>query len=232
MCFSPKISFSLFVAGTLLAYVSYVDPILRPSKMYILFVFYALMELLQTVQYSVVNQCDLPANIYLTEIAYLLVIVQPLMWNTIFYLRNTSSQTSKSIFMLAIVLCLLWIVMNVYTRLTYDPKTAKDNCGLFNHNKTCTYRDANTSHLYWRWKTNHISDMTANYFMYMCLWFVPALLVANTRPSGVVLTLGAILGFIITKMYGSTIVEFPATWCYISVPILIGGYLSYFLKLV
>jgi hypothetical protein len=37
-----------------------------------------------------VNQCDLPVNIFSTEIACLLVIVQPLMWNIVFYMRSES----------------------------------------------------------------------------------------------------------------------------------------------
>jgi hypothetical protein len=151
------------------------------------------------------------------------------MWNIIFYLRSTTEQ-HRSIFKLAIVLCAIWIMMNIYARVSYNPKTAKDTCGFFNHDKTCTYRDTNASHLYWRWKTNHLPDMTANYFMYLCLWFVPALLVPETRVSGTALIIGAIVGYTITMLYGNNIIEFPAIWCYISVPILATGYLNVMTK--
>lgn len=228
MCFSPQISFTFFIAGVVLTYLSYVDPVKRASKMYILFAFYSVMELLQTIQYFFVNQCDLPVNVLSTEFAYLLVIVQPLMWNIIFYMKS-KNETTKNIFKLAIVLCAIWIVMNVYTRISYDPAISNEynKCGLFNHTKTCTYRDTETSHLYWRWKTHNFNDMTPNYFMYMCLWFVPALLVAETRLTGMVLLMGAVVGYIITRMYGNSVVEFPAIWCYISVPILALGYMSF-----
>lgn len=225
MCFSPQISFTLFTAGAILTYLTYKDPNIRSSYMYVLFGFYTLMELLQTIQYSVVNQCDSPLNILTTEFAYLLVIVQPLMWNTIFFIRGKNDK-NKSIFKLAIVFCVIWIAMNVYSRLTYNEKTANDTCGFFNNSKTCTYRDTAASHLYWKWKTNHLPDMTANYFMYLCLWFVPPLLVPETRLSGLVLTIGAIVGYTTTRMYGNNIFEFPAIWCYISVPILALGYFN------
>ncbi len=188
------------------------------------------MELLQTVQYFFVNRCDWKINVWSTEFAYLLVIVQPLMWNLIFYMRS-KEEKHKNIFKLAIIMCVIWIAMNVYARVSYHPDAANNNndkCGFFNYYKTCTMRDKRTSHLYWRWTTKHLPDLTANYFMYLCLWFVPALLVPHTKISGVMLMVGALIGYIFTRMSGGNMIEFPAIWCYISVPIVALGYLSYF----
>ncbi len=223
MCFTPELSFSFFSAGALLTYLTYKDPVLRKSYAPLLFGFYSAMELLQTIQYSVVNKCESPVNVVSTEIAYLLVILQPLMWNTIFYLRSGDVK-SQSIFKLAAILCAVWIAMNVYHRFAYSPETAQDKCGIFNNDKTCTYRDSPTSHLYWKWRTAFKPDMTANYFMYLALWFVPALLASETRLAGLVLMAGAGIGYYLTKLYGKQDAEFASIWCYISVPILLLGY--------
>lgn len=218
MCFSPKISFSFFIIGSVLAVYSYLTPILREYYMHILFAFYALMELLQTVQYKYVNQCSNPVNKLLTEIAYVLVIVQPLMWNIVFYLR-TKSKTGKTIFMLTIILFLVWMAANISLRLGYNGDNRLNKCGIFNNDTTCTKRDSSTSHLYWQWTTAHYRDMTANYFMYFVLWFVPALLVNETMITSIGLIIGALAGLLLTIKYGVTIVEFPSTWCFISVPL-------------
>lgn len=216
MCFSPRVSFSLFVFGAIMTAVSYRTPLLRKRYVHVLLGFYTVMELLQTVQYLFVNNCN-EYNRFFTNIAYVLVIVQPLMWNTVFYTQVQPQY--KPIFKLAMVMSALWIAMNVYSRISYKPSTAKNECGFFNHDKTCTYRDKKGSHLYWRWTTAHWGDMSANYFMYMCLWFVPALLVPGTRATSVVLAAGALFAYTITRMYGSTVQEFPSVWCLMSIPL-------------
>lgn len=228
MCFSPTMSGSFFVVGFILAIVTYVNPKIRKTYMFVPLAFYTMMELLQTIQYFYVNQCDSKVNKTLTEIAYVLVIVQPLLWNTVFYLRAKQAK-HKSIHLLGMVMSAVWLVGNAYARVFYSPDKANDECGFFNHNKTCTYRDSKDSHLYWRWTTNHYRDFTANYFMYLCLWFLPALLVAENRLFGLIFAVGAAIGWGITKKYGSTDVEFPATWCYMSIPILVVGFIHYML---
>lgn len=226
MCFSPTISGSFFIVGLALTYVTYVNPQIRKTYMFVPLAFYTTMELLQTIQYFYVNQCESIINRGLTEIAYILVIVQPLLWNAVFYMR-AKQEKHKSIHLLGMVMSGVWLIMNAYARIFYSPDQANDACGFFNHNKTCTYRDTDKSHLYWRWTTNHYTDFTANFFMYLCLWFLPALLVPENRLFGLIFAIGAIIGWGITSKYGSTQVEFPATWCYMSVPILVVGYLHY-----
>jgi hypothetical protein len=196
--------------------------------MFVPLAFYTLMELLQTIQYSYVNQCGSKVNRLLTEVAYMLVIVQPLLWNIVFYLR-AKNEKHRGIHLLGMVMSGVWLAQNVQARLFYAPKHANDSCGFFNHAKTCTYRDSDKSHLYWRWTTNHYRDFTANFFMYVCLWFVPALLVPENRLFGMIFAVGALMGWGITMKYGSTDLEFPATWCYMSVPILVVGYVHYML---
>jgi hypothetical protein len=213
-------SINLSIIGTILAIIGYNLKIMKEDKFYLIIAFYTLMEILQAFQYSYVNQCESPINIILTNFAYILVIVQPLMWNIYFYNKITS-QKDKGIFILAIALCLIWILLNIYLRLTYTPKFNEYNkCGLFNNTKTCTLKDTPTSHLYWKWTTAHYHDFTANLFMYLCIWFIPALLVSDTRFTSIYLILGAIAGFLLTRTYGNSDFEIPSIWCFISIPII------------
>lgn len=216
MCFTPKVSFSLFLVGAVMAALSYRTPSLRRRHVHVLLGFYTLMELLQTIQYGSVNNCN-GHNRFFTNVAYVLVIVQPLLWNTVFYLQAPAPY--KPVFRVAIALCAVWIAASVYSRLAYNPKTAKDECGFFNHSKTCTYRDKETSHLYWRWTAAHLGDVSPNYFMFLCIWFVPALLVPGTRFTSTMIAAGALFAYAVTRMYGSTIQEFPSVWCLMSIPL-------------
>lgn len=236
MCFSPGMSFSFFLAGAGLAVYSYVNEELRGTYAYIIFGFYSLMELLQTIQYHYVNKCG-GINEFLTNVAYILVIVQPLLWNSIFYFQSkkirenskedeAQAEYEEGVFKLAIVLCLVWIAWSLYGRFSYkaDRNAHKNMCGFYNHEKTCTYRNSKKSHLYWRWTSRHITDMTANYFMYYCLWIFPALIVKRTRFVGSLIALSAIVGWLFTVKLGMNIMEYPSIWCYISIPLLIIGY--------
>ena len=230
MCFTPEMSFSFFVAGAVLTIVCFRDRDMRANYLHVIFGFYAIMELLQTFQYFIVNKCEMPINKISTEIAYLLVVVQPLLWNAVFYLR-VKNASEKRVFTLAIILCMLWIAMNVYARVRYDANTETGyNCGIFNSLQTCTRRDDDKSHLYWTWTTEHRKDFTANYFMYICLWFIPPLLIKKTRIAAYCLIIGAIIGVMLTKLNGLSMIQFPSIWCYISVPILIAGYWQWIFK--
>ena len=187
------------------------------------------MELLQTIQYSYVNQCDNPMNIWLTEVAYVLVIVQPLIWNMVFLLR-TKDKHDKGVFKLALVMCIFWILFNVFSRVRYNPLENKNNhCGFFNNDRTCTYRDTDSSHLYWKWTTAHFPDLSANYLMYLMLWFLPALLVKQHWTSVSMLMVSCAVGFLLTYNYGNNMFEFPAIWCYISIPVVTIGFIHSYL---
>ena len=116
------------------------------------------MELLQGVQYYVVNQCSNIWNIYLTEFAYLLVILQPFMWNLFYYLNSNNFE--KPIFITAIWLSIIWMIVNVLSRILYDknknPQTNKDS--VFASDKVCTKRKL--THLYWEWTSSNFKDFT------------------------------------------------------------------------
>ena len=221
MCFSPKISAFFAFLGILGTAYSINNKSLMTLYTPYLVAFYTLMEILQTLQYRSVNKCD-SENTFLTNCAYVLVIVQPLLWNTVFYLRNKGC--NRNVFLLAIILCIVWIAWNVSSRLMYDPTKHNEynKCGIFNREKTCTKRDGER-HLYWTWTSAYIPDLTANYFMYFCIWFIPALLVASERIVIILLMITALVGYFLNVLVGGKTIEFPSTWCYISIPFLLSS---------
>jgi hypothetical protein len=177
--------------------------------------FYTLMELLQTAQYQVTNECDNPINVFLTEIAYVFVIVQPLIWNMFFYANAAPSE--KLLFMSGIALAAIWSVFNVAGRVLYTPENAatqKDS--VFASDKVCTYRDI--SHLYWKWKTANLGNLNANFLMHLMIWFIPALISITQRTTASVILAGAALSGVYAVYVGQA-EAFTAAWCYISIPI-------------
>ena len=213
-------SLTFAAAGAAATVYAALDRRLRAEYLPVLLAFYTAMEALQTAQYMLVNECSDPRNRWLTEVAYALVVVQPLLWNVVFYLRMSKS-TSKRVFLCAAAMCVLWILMSAFSRLTYAGEDTDALCSFFHRGETpCTMQD-DGGHLYWSWPSRHYRDMNASFFMYLVLWFVPALFVAQTRPTGVVLVIGAALSLAVTMLMGKgNLIEFPSTWCLASVPIL------------
>lgn len=182
---------------------------------YIIF-FYVLMELLQTVQNYIVNDCDNVLNRVLTEVAYVFVIVQPLIWNMYFYFN--SKPLEQGLFKAGIGLSLGWLVFNVINRVMYgryQPSTERDS--LYSGDKVCTYKGA--SHLYWKWTSANMGDMNATFITHILIWFIPALLSTSHFLSAIIILAGALLSMVISTYMGD-IRGFTAAWCYISIPLI------------
>lgn len=177
--------------------------------------FYTLMELLQTGKYQITNECDNPINVVLTEVAYVFVVAQPLLWNIFFYMNAAPNESL--LFISGITLASVWAVFNVAGRILYTPENAqtrKDS--VFASNKVCTYRDI--SHLYWKWKTANMGDMNANFLTHLMIWFIPALISITQRWTAGVIAAGAAVSAAYSAYVGQA-EAFTAAWCYISIPI-------------
>jgi hypothetical protein len=222
MCYSPQQSFLFFSIGIITTiYIHLYETVIRKTNIHLLLLFYSIMELLQTVQYFYVNQCDNIINNILTEFAYILVIVQPLMWNIFFYINSNSCE--KNIFLTAIYLCLVWMCVSILSRILYKkafkPQTQQNS--VFASDKVCT-RKIN-SHLYWTWTSAHLYELNANFLTYSMIWLIPALISKSGFYYAVLLIIAGIIG----AMYGYTYdvneiyFTFAASWCYVSVPIIL-----------
>lgn len=177
--------------------------------------FYTLMEVLQTFQYEVVNQCDDSFNVMSTNLAYLLVIVQPLMWNAYFGYNHRTAYEG-GLFDGAIGLCLVWIVVNLSARMqvfSHVPLQTR-NVSIY-AGPVCVKRDA--SHLYWKWTATNYRDLNANMLMYLATWFVPALFSDQFRGTICIIIASALLGAVMAWEAGELLI-FTAAWCYISIP--------------
>jgi hypothetical protein len=174
------------------------------------------MELLQGIQYFFVNQCSNAVNIFLTEVAYVLVLVQPLMWNSYFYLN--SPEKDKNIFAVAIASFAVWMTFDVAARFMYGKternKTKKTQS--LASDKVCTKKQK--THLYWEWTLADFGEYNATALSYFMIWFVPALVSEKFRSTSIAIIAFAAFAATLAHINGEFF-TFPSLWCYISIPI-------------
>ena len=224
MCYSSETSLSFGIIGiSAYLYIEWYEPKLSKTGIQYILLFYSMMEFLQSFQYYYVKQCSNIINQISTEIAYILVIVQPLIWNIYFYFNSTECE--KLIFKSAIMLCLVWIFMNILSRVLYkkwgEPNIPENS--VFASDSVCT--KTRKSHLYWVWTSTNLQELNANFLTYLMLWLIPALTSTTHFYKSIILILGALTGAIIQFIYIPDLMElkyvFTSAWCYISVPIVI-----------
>jgi len=217
MCYNPSMSFTFFTIGVVASVIIYkYKPKLSHQYVLLIIGFYAIMELLKTIQYKYVNQCGKFMNKLLTELGYTLVIMQPLLWNVFFYLNSNSCE--NKLYLLAITLCICWMVVNVISRLTYSMSKNKQTeaNSIIASDQVCTKIDK--THLYWVWTFANFQDFNANFLMYILLFFVPGILLAKHRTISLINIIGALTGAMLAYKFGEP-KTVTTTWCYISIPI-------------
>ena len=220
MCYNTPMSFSFSAVGFLtVIYIFMFSSALQKTGIQYILIFYSIMELLQGVQYSFVDQCSNLWNIYLTEFAYILVILQPFIWN-LFYYKN-SNILDKNIFITAIWLSVVWMIVNILSRILYDkkkdPQTRKNS--VYASDEVCTKKEL-LSHLYWQWTSANFNDFNANMLTYLMIWFIPALISSKFRKSSIILILASLIAGYVTYIRNEVLV-FTSLWCYVSVPIVL-----------
>ena len=212
-------SFYFATAGILtLSYIYLFEQRFIKTGIQYIFIFYTLMELLQGFQYYFVNQCSNLINVWLTEFAYVLVLAQPTMWNLFYYMNSNSCD--KNIFLPAIWISVIWIIVQILSRVLYDknadPQPKKNS--VFASDKVCTKKKS--THLYWEWTSSNFGDLNPNFLTYLLIWFIPALISTKFRNSSLILILSSVIASI-----GSIVANEPFTftslWCYVSIPITI-----------
>ena len=136
--------------------------------------------------------------------------------NLFFYFN--SNFIEKKIFISGIILSIIWLTANVFSRVVYNKENAlKKDTSVFASDKVCTKK--NKYHVYWEWTIANLYDFQANYLMYLMIWFVPAL--ASSQYMTVVLLffsflVGLLMSYLLNEAYTVT-----SAWCYISIPIII-----------
>jgi len=220
MCYSQPVSICFAILGMLTTYNCYKNEKLRKLYIHITAGFYTIMELSQAIEYSFVNQCDNIINTrYLSELAYILVIVQPLMHHMVSY-KLVRNDQDRRIFSLSLSMYAVWLLFNVYSRIAYKEGVNDDVQGVWSylHNdKTCILRDNNNTHLYWQWSFLNMKDYNANFLNYLMIWFIPPLFVKSERASYLIQWFTFIVGTYLTYLSGRWR-EHASIWCYVSIP--------------
>ena len=216
MCYSTGMSYAFALLG--IAATVYVVYSKRFKYKYLpmLLLFYTVMEILQGTQYFFVNECNNRWNILSTEFAYILVIVQPLMWNFFFY--ENSDRCEKNIFVTSVALNFFWIAASVASRVWYkkenrDIMTAFSRFGL--EDGVCARKQK--THVYWTWTSANFYDFKPTMLMYALIWFVPPMLTRKFRWVSVILRLGLVASVIAAFALGEAH-TMTSLWCFYSVP--------------
>jgi len=220
MCYNSEMSFTFAVIGIIVTiYIYFSKNKIKHTGIQYILIFYILMEILQGTQYFYINQCSNIWNKILTEIAYLLVILQPLIWN-LYYFSN-SNLCDKNIFITAIWFSIVWIAVNILSRLSYD-KNIFNNMTKLNSflasNNVCTKKKK--YHLYWEWTFANFYDLNANFFSYLMIWLIPGLISTKFRITSIIVIISALIAAT-ASLYMNEGFTFTSLWCYISVPIVL-----------
>lgn len=233
MCFTKEISFSFAFLGLILSYIILQNQDKFTDYAYIPAIYFTVMEITQGLQYFDVNQCNEKINEDLTNFAYFLLLLQPLIWNLIFYFRGKKyeNETDNKILFYSIILCVIWIILHFLRRFKFFGEYIDDDEEL-KGNKTCTYRQGN-NHLYWKFKLYNNKIINVGWYIYIMLYFIPGFLTSNEENRKDILMLAS--GWIISKIYVYLTKHnphaFASIWCLTSIPHLFLRYLPSVYKL-
>jgi len=221
MCYSQPMSLALALVGAFVAWA------LKGSQKHAgirrLFIFYTLMEGLQGIAYSFVDDCGGTASAALAFCAHALVVVQPYMWNRHRAAAEEGREAARAVvFDFAANLSVVWAV--AYTaRLVPWPTWAGYMAARPRFDDEISVGAlpcivASPHHIAWVLPYRSWHGIEPNLFTYLLLWFAPALY-ERERP---LVKLGVWLlqvAFVIATC--STLHEIPTTWCALSVPMLL-----------
>jgi hypothetical protein len=203
--------------------------------------FYAVMETLQALQYSMLDRCGEWPNYLSTVVAHALVVVQPCLWN-VYRLANARKligralstgdfeaaargREAAAVFAAAIGMSFVWAACFSLRLLPFDllPPTRTVTYSVLRNDeimvgpRVCT--QTGPRHLTWTLPYQSKNGLEANLFAYLLLWFYPALY----EPQGVVRCACWITQVLVVVSTAGSIHELPTTWCALSVPIILTG---------
>jgi len=222
MCFNIYQSLILFILG------SYISIKLYNKSLYykmMIILYYTLMELVQTLGYLYIDQCETNINFALTICSHILVIFQPFLWN--FYRTRTNS--NKTIFNFSCILSLIWSFIFTY-RLFYGKLGYGVTYGYLDYNEInvgdeyCMLNGVN--HIIWKLPYKSSNGLEPNYFTYLLLWFVPAI---YEDYYGYYKLLFWLIQVNITNIISGSVHELSSIWCLFSIPYLCFYFYKYIL---
>jgi hypothetical protein len=222
MCWSGEASTVLATVGLgSTAYAAYKK---EPTVLWITLGYFSLMEALQAYTYSVIDNCDSPANQISTLFGYLHIAFQPFFINAI-SLYFVPEKTRKMFFVPSMVLCFVASIMMLVQLYPFEwagqCHASRPLCG----DILCSV--SGNWHIAWKVPTNGIGNFFVDkgIFGMFATGFIPY----------------EIAGFVLPLLYGSwrftlyhylmgpwlaerltnNINEWPAVWCLLSIGLLL-----------
>jgi hypothetical protein len=202
MCFSDKISLTIGVSGILASLYFY------NNKNYYASIglgYFALMEILQFLQYKVINECDNFYNKLLTNIGYIHICFQPLFFN-LWLFEFTNKPNFTLIYMsffagLLLASRLFFVEDGELCDVKHEPLCGKVTCAF-----------SGTHHIAWNLRLRSAGKywFTPSIGLHFFMWVIPAISIFQIKPFMAMLLTGPYLGYFLTN----NIHEQPAIWCY------------------
>jgi hypothetical protein len=205
MCFSQSMSLAIGLGGILLGTYFY----LFVNKYAGIGVgYFALMEVIQFFQYSVIDKCDDRWNKFLTNLGYLHICFQPVFWNIWLFAFVKKPMWIFIYMSIAAGFLLLSRLFNVKDDELCDTKN-EALCG----KKTCSF--TGERHVAWnvRLRAAGKDYYTPSIALHFFMMFIPTLVTFQPKPILAMLLVGPWLGFMLT----GNIHEQPAIWCYTAI---------------
>jgi len=180
-------------------------------------IYFSLMEIIQFVQYSVIEKCDDPWNKFLTNVGYLHICFQPLFFNIWLFAFTKKPHFIFLYMSFAAGLLLLSRLFFVRDNELCDTES-EALCG----KRTCSFMGER--HLAWnlRLRAAGKNYFTPSIALHFFMFFIPTLMTFQPIPIIAMLLAGPWLGIFLTN----NIHEQPAIWCY---TVLMQLIVSYFL---
>jgi hypothetical protein len=209
MCWSFAASIIFTTLG--LAAATYLILKKDDKYLWIPFIYFALMELLQVFTYLYLNKCDLPINQVLTYLGYLHIVFQPFFFNMIFMHfipAKVRSRISGYVYAVCFASAIL-MLLKTYPFAWAEPCRAGVDmlCGA----NLCAV--SGSWHLAWMvpWKNLGLVFSYAYIFSVFILPFIYGAWRVNLFQM--------LAGPVLVRFFASSPNEFPAVWCLFSIAI-------------
>ncbi len=221
MCWSGEASLTLATAGFIgTAYAAYKK---EPLPLWLSLGYFSLMELLQAFTYTVINQCDNPANQIATLLGYLHIAFQPFFINAVSLLFIDQTR-AKRVMPAVYTLCFIGTIMTLIQLYPFDwaghclPQ--RPLCGTH----LCSV--SGSWHIAWEVPTNGIGNyfiehgwllFRTGFMAYTLTGFLLPLFYGSWRFTVYHMLAGPLLA----RMLTSNPNEYPAVWCLLSIGLLL-----------
>jgi hypothetical protein len=221
MCWNGQASATLATIG--IATTVYAAWKREPTPLWISLGYFSLMELLQAFTYSVINECENPANQIATLFGYLHITFQPFFINAV-ALYFVPPIVRKRMAAPAFVICFACSIFMLFQLFPFDWAGTCDPRRPLCGERLCSVRG--NWHIAWEVPTNGIGNSFADSMFaplrdgfpsYLLAGFLVPLLYGSWRIVLYHYVLGPWLAWHLT----SNVNEFPAIWCLLSIGILL-----------